>query len=101
MKTASEFRIHGTRINCKSSQTHKVNLTVSIEESSCNTFAEKSLKLHGGVTGFEGFYLSKDIIDTYKNTNSDWMACSGTPNRYDQLIVPNSEMRRAFLFFEI
>jgi len=46
--------------------------------------------IKGGVTGYESFY-----IYMYPHLfNSDWCACAGTEGRWDQLVIPRSEMAR-------
>lgn len=48
------------------------------------------LYLSPGVTGYESAPVEGLLEDRYKQ----WYACAGTPNRYDELLVPEAELER-------
>lgn len=53
----------------------------------------------GGVTGFEACYMDDRFVNG--TAAEDWSACWGTEGRWDALIVPAAEMRRAWDHFGI
>ncbi len=50
--------------------------------------------MRGGPTGYESLMF----IDDYP-AERDWVACFGTPGRWDRCVVPGSEMRHAMEAF--
>lgn len=48
----------------------------------------------GGVTGYETIYFDDHFLDWTRAKG--WLACAGTPDRYDSLFVPAKEMRAVF-----
>lgn len=58
-----------------------------------------SIKLEGGSTGFESFYVEHDLSNLEAAAANGWMACAGTPGSWPQVFVPASEMQKALELF--
>ena len=52
-------------------------------------------KLFGGPTGSESFYIEKGVPE--RQSKHGWLACAGTPGRWDRLEIPAEEMKRVYL----
>ncbi len=52
-------------------------------------------QLDSGPTGFESFYVDDFLKRIQSAYDFAWCACAGTHNRWDELWIPASEMRRA------
>ena len=48
----------------------------------------------GGPTGYESFRVRRETCD--EMSQSGWVACAGTPSRFDHCFVSADEMSRAF-----
>lgn len=53
----------------------------------------------GGVTGYESFYLNDFNPSSTKDVT--WVACMGTWQSWDQLVVPDESMRKMFDYFGV
>lgn len=57
------------------------------------------IKLEGGSTGFESFYVTKDLSNLEAAAANGWMACSGTPGSWAECFVLVSEMQEVLNLF--
>lgn len=70
------------------------------KQTNVECFLEKKVKneiviyLRNGVTGYESFYL-RDVQQEVMFKNG-WLACKGTPKKYDDLFISGHEMKAAF-----
>lgn len=55
---------------------------------------QPTVTLTNGVTGWESVYADERFI--METSALGWLACAGTPKRYDRLFIPAREMKRAF-----
>lgn len=88
-------------------RTHCFNGSISSVEIRCSLRVLPNGQVfaieEGGVTGYETFYI-KDFMSqrTRRGEPScEWVACVGTRERWDRLVVSDGEMRKAFAAFGI
>ena len=85
------MKIKGILTNCVINKESTIELEYEINE---NDRHELSFQLIDGSTGYESFY-----IDDYAEENMPkfgWLACAGTPKRWDKLFIPAEEMKKVF-----
>lgn len=58
-----------------------------------------AVRLEGGSTGYESFYVSHDLSELEEAARVGWLACAGTPGSWPSCFVPAAEMRRALALF--
>ncbi len=85
------MKIKGILTNCVTNKESTIELKYEINERDNH---ELVFRLINGVTGCESFY-----IDEYAKENMPmfgWLACAGTPKRWDTLFIPAEEMKKVF-----
>lgn len=75
----------------------QVEVTFALQEEDSGFFILKIL--HGGVTGYESYYLDPKTIE--RNIGKPWLACMGTEGRWDRLMIPEDSMKRVYEFYGI
>jgi len=93
-------KIKGIRIDCVTGKSREVELEYTIQGD--NRYDESIFQLIGGVTGHEAFIIDEQILDDYRKPLymcEDWVANMGTKNRYDKLLIPPTEMKKALKEF--
>ena len=65
----------------------------------------RMFNLIGGPTGYESFYIDYEAINPFidafhtdikKLAKTGWIACMGTKNSWDKLLIPAIEMKKVF-----
>lgn len=83
--------IKGILTDCVTNKESIIELEYEINEKDDHSLV---FQLINGVTGYESFY-----IDDYAEENMPmfgWLACAGTPKRWDTLFIPAEEMKKVF-----
>lgn len=75
--------------DCRTNEASRREVLLTYEDS-------RVIKMHGGPTGYESL-IAADYIEHDNRTG--WMACFGTPGRWDQCFVPEDQMRDALRRF--
>jgi hypothetical protein len=92
--------IKGILTDCFSGETKEIELEYKIRK---NNIGERVFYLLNGVTGYESFSIdNSDYIKSIglgfnkeQMIQRGWLACMGTPRKYDKLYIPGSEMEKA------
>jgi len=88
--------VNGTRTDCSTGEVKKVSLHLTLDKSPLEPNKKPIVTLHGGVTGYESFYLNDYAMEWLSAPEVEqWAACMGTKGRYDELLIPTTEMRKA------
>ena len=85
------MKIKGILTSCVTNEEKEVELEFEIEMRNGN----RIFSLLNGVTGWESFYIDSGYADLEGLKKSGWLACAGTPRRYDKLFIPAEEMQKA------
>ena len=81
----------GILTNCVTEKVSDVEVSYEITYNENN---QPVFELRGGPTGYEGFRIDEKTIS--QMVENGWTACMGTKNRWDKLVIPADEMRKAF-----
>jgi len=81
----------GILTNCVTNKEKEVELEYKISIRN----GERIFSLLNGVTGWESFFIDSEYTNLDEMKESGWLACAGTPRRYDNLFVPAEEMQKA------
>lgn len=62
-----------------------------------NSKGKPVFQLLGGSTGYEGFWITKEVIEDYfeRPDAKVWLACLGTNYSWPRLEIPIEDMRKA------
>lgn len=90
MRRVIEGTIKGLRTNCLTGKTEDVELIYSVRGRN----NKRLFRLHGGVTGYESFYIEDAGMSLDDLMNYGWVACAGIKDGQDKLVIPAPEMRR-------
>ena len=85
------MKIKGILTSCVTNEEKEIELEFEIEMRNGN----RIFSLLNGVTGWESFYIDSEYSNLEGMKKSGWLACAGTPRRYDKLFIPAEEMQKA------
>ncbi len=85
------MKIKGILTNCVTNEEKEVELEYEIEMRD----GRRIFSLLNGVTGWESFYIDSEYSDIEGMRKCGWLACAGTPRRWDKLFIPAEEMQKA------
>ncbi len=85
------MNIKGILTNCVTNEEREVELEYVISLRN----GERIFSLLNGVTGWESFHIDNQYTNLNDMKESGWLACIGTPRKYDKLFVPAEEMQKA------
>ena len=80
----------GILTNCVTNEEKEVELVYEISIRN----GERVFSILNGVTGWESFHIDSQYTNLNGMKESGWLACAGTPRRYDKLFVPAEEMQK-------
>jgi len=82
--------IKGIRTDCVTGEAREVEVNFSLTPIEDNFI----FTLLNGPTGYEAFYLNERTVK--KLSEIGWIACIGTPGKWDRLFISAEEMKKAF-----
>lgn len=85
------FPVKGIRTSCITGEEQVVDLEFKIEDD--------IFQLIGGVTGYESFNIDSNFSYLEKMFKTGWVACFGTPCKWDKLVIPGRQMKKAFSLY--
>lgn len=85
------MKIKGILTDCITNEEKEVDLEYEIEMRD----GRRIFTLLNGVTGWEGFYIDSEYSNLEEMKKCGWLACAGTPSRYNKLFIPAEEMQKA------
>ncbi len=85
------MKIKGILTNCVTNEEKEVELEYEIEMRD----GRRIFSLLNGVTGWESFYIDSEYSDIEGMRKCGWLACAGTPRRWDKLFIPAEEMQKS------
>lgn len=90
------MKMKGILTNCVTSEEKEVELEYLIELRD----GKRIFSLLNGVTGWESFCIDSEYSNIEEMKECGWLACAGTPRRYDKLFISAEEMKKAFIEIE-
>ena len=84
------MRLKGIRTNCTTNETTEVQLTARLKLFHNGGWA---VTLDPGVTGYESAFVH-DLRRQNANGSKQWVACAGTSEKWDILVIPAEEMEK-------
>lgn len=90
------MKIKGILTNCVTNEEKEVELDYEIKLQD----GRRIFSLLNDVTGWESFCIDDEYSDIEGMKESGWLACAGTPRKYDKLFIPAEEMKKALVEIE-